>query len=184
MDCLSGYNEIMIVMTDLRRKASIVLALPLLVLAGCSRGEEVTKQSLLAARERWDKTGIRDYILEWTNSGPGNPRYHVEVQDGTVRSVRFMLPDGTMRDSNTHEPRYFGIEGLFLTITEECAQLRTDTPFGQQKGASIVQRFTPDPKYGFPRSYRRDVAGSLKAISFDVTRFEPRAPAQQADRAP
>lgn len=184
MGCLNGYNEIMSVVTDLRRMALIALALPLLFLAGCSRGEAVTKQGLQAARERWDKAGIRDYVLEWTNSGPGSPRYHVEVQAGKVRSVRFMLPDGTMRDSNTHEPKYFGVEGLFLTISEECAQLGTSTPFGQQKGASIVQRFTLDSKYGFPRSYRRDVAGSLKAVSFEVIRFEPSAPSKQADPAP
>ena len=171
-------------MTDLRRWASIVAALTLVFLAGCGGGENVTEQSLRDARQRWERSGIRDYTLEWTNSGPGRPKYHVEVREGAVRSVQFMLPDGTLRETNTHEPKYFGVEGLFLTIAEELAQLRTDAPFNQQKGASVVMRFTPDPKYGFPQSYRRDVAGSLKAMSFDVTRFEAHASSKQAGPTP
>ena len=71
------------------------------------------------------------------------------------------------------EPEYYGIDGLFLTIEEELAQLQTATPFGQAKGTKAVLRFTPDPQLGYPRSYRRDVLGTPQVLAIDVTRFDP-----------
>src|SRR5690242_13396152 len=103
-----------------RARRSAVLALALSV-AGCGGGEDVTEQSLRAARQRWERARVRDYDLEWTNTGPGNPRYRVAVRGGTVRTVLAVQPDGTTRPTGTHEPRYFGVEGLFLTIADDLA---------------------------------------------------------------
>jgi hypothetical protein len=51
-----------------------------------------------------------------------------------------------------------------------------------------VLRFEPDPKLGYPRSYRRDVLGTPQALAIDVVRFEPAAtpvaPARPAPAAP
>ena len=165
--------------TDSHGRGVIALAIVSLCLSGCAGGEQATPESLLAARQRWDRAGIRDYDLEWSNSGPGNPRYRVEVRNGTVQSVRIVLPDGKLGKTSTNEPEYFGVAGLFRTIAEELEQLRSNEPFGKPKGSSIVMRFTPDPQYGFPRSYRRDVAGSARAVWFDVLRFEPLAPSNR-----
>lgn len=169
----AGYNEIMTVMKLLRGNREFALASVLICVSGCGGGETVTPQSLQAARQRWDRAGVRDYNLEWTNSGPGNPRYRVEVRDAEVKKLRAILPDGTTRETTTHNPEYFSVVGLFRTIAEELDQLRSQEPFGKPKGSSIVMRFTPDPQYGYPRSYRRDVAGSARAVWFDVLRFEP-----------
>ena len=65
---------------------------------------------------------------------------------------------------------------VFLTIADEYAQLGTDRPFGKAKGTTAVLRFTPDPKYGFPRSYRRDVVGATLPVAIDVVRFVPDPP--------
>ena len=35
---------------------------------------------------------------------------------------------------------------------------------------------TLDPKYGYPRSYRRDVLGSSMPVAIDVVRFVPETP--------
>jgi hypothetical protein len=71
------------------------------------------------------------------------------------------------------EPRFYGVEGLYMIIGDELAQLETSTPFGQPKGTKAVLRFVPDPQLGYPRRYRRDVVGSPLALAIDVIRFEP-----------
>src|SRR5262249_47666670 len=70
-------------------------------------------------------------------------------------------------------PKYFGVDGLFTTIADELAQLKMDRPFGQPKGTKVVMRFTPDPKLGYPRSYRRDVLGTAQGVAIDVIRLIP-----------
>ena len=95
------------------------------------------------------------------------------MRGGAVRSVEQLLPDGRTVELHPGEPKYYGVDGLFLTIADEYAQLRTDAPFGQAKGTKAVLRFSPDPKYGYPRSYRRDVLGTPMAVAIDVVRFVP-----------
>src|SRR5579863_3872337 len=117
-----------------RRAIVLVLWLCWPGIPGCGGGERVTEASLRAARARWAQAGIRDYDLNWTNSGPGNPHYRVAVRDGKVQSIYWVLPNGTTREAHIPEPRYYSVDGLFLTIADELAQLRTDTPFGRPKG--------------------------------------------------
>jgi len=149
-----------------------VLVLP--VLAGCAGGQEVTTKSLGNARRLWDRAGIRDYDLEWTSSGLRSSRYRVAVRGGRVESIESIY-QGRAYSVHPADPGYYGVEGLFLTIEEELAQLQTATPFGQAKGTKAVLRFTPDPQLGYPRSYRRDVLGTPQALAIDVTRFVPRS---------
>src|SRR5207249_7466069 len=87
-----------------------------------------------------------------------------------------ILPDGKGLAVHPEKPEFYGVEGLFMIIREELAQLKTDTPFGQPKGTKAVLRFTPDPKLGYPRRYRRDVLGSPLALAIDVIRFQPEPP--------
>jgi hypothetical protein len=169
--------------TDARSTRWLVATAALLALAGCG-GEVVTDQSLQKARQRWDENGVRDYELEWTNSGPGSPHYRVTVHGGKVEKVVNVLPNGSTTPTRTNEPRYFGVEGLFVTIADDLAQLQTETPFGLPKSARAVLRFTLDSKYGYPKSYFRDVAGAPRAVAFDVVRFEPIPPSDASQRAP
>jgi hypothetical protein len=142
-------------------------------LAGCGRGENVTVESIARAKQTWTQAGIRDYDLDWTSAGRNNAYYHVTVRGGVVRSIEQILTDGRSIEMHPAQPKYFGVDGLFLTIAEELAQLKTERPFGQAKGSKAVLRFSVDPKYGYPRSYRRDVVGSFLPVAIDVVRFNP-----------
>lgn len=156
-------------MTRTTRLAVLVL-LP--IVAGCNDGEEVTAESIQKAKRLWTQAQIRDYDLEWTSSGPSNAHYRAVVRDGDVRSVESIQPGGQSVVVHPAEPRYYGVDGLFLIVAEELEQLRRPEPFGQPKGTKAILRFTPDPKLGFPRSYRRDVLGAPRALAIDVIRFE------------
>jgi Family of unknown function (DUF6174) len=145
----------------------------LLALAGCGGGEDVTARSIAEARRRWEQAGIRDYDLEWSSTGLSSAHYVVTVRGGQVESIESILPDGKSMRVRTGEPKYYGVEGLFMIIGDELAQLRTRAPFGQPKGTKAVLRFTPDPKLGYPLRYRRDVLGTPLALAIDVIRFRP-----------
>ena len=153
-------------------------ALALLVLSGCSGGEDVNTRTLSQARARWDAAGIRDYDLEWTTSGDREGHYLVFVRAGEVRRVHAFVEDRrsrTVREivAKPGDPSYYGVEGLFRIISEEQATAESDPlPFGQPKGTRVLLRFTPDPKLGYPRRYRRDVVGRPKGLALDVIRLD------------
>lgn len=149
------------------------MAALLLALAGCGGGEDVTAGSIQAARQRWQAARLHDYDLEWTSWGLREAHYVVSVRDDRVRAIELVRPDGRKLPIHSPEPRYFGVDGLFTTIADELAQLGTDRPFGQPKGTQVVLRFTPDPKLGYPRRYRRDVAGARATLGIDVVRLTP-----------
>jgi hypothetical protein len=159
---------IMPIATRIQRLTVLFL---LLILAGCGGGEEVTVQSIGKAKRLWEQARVRDYDLEWTTSGRTQGHYRVEVRQGQVRSVDSVLPDGRTLPVPTAEPKYYGVEGLFTVIKDELAQLQFPEPFGQPKGTKILLRFTPDPKLGFPRRYRRDVLGTPQTVAIDVLQF-------------
>jgi hypothetical protein len=150
----------------------LVLMGTLLALAGCG-GEDVTTRSIAEARRRWDQAGIRNYDLEWSSSGLSRAHYVVTVRDGQVESIESVLPDGKSMKVHPPEPKFYGVEGLFMIIGDELAQLRMSAPFGQPKGTKVVLRFTPDSRLGYPRRYRRDVLGTPLALAIDVIRFRP-----------
>ncbi len=144
------------------------------VFARCSGGQSVTPEALAAARKVWAEAGIRDYDLEWTASGRMSAHYYVTVREREVREVESIASDGRRFEMHPPEPRFYGVDGLFTTIADELAQLRLDQPFGQPKGTKVVMRFTPDPRLGYPRFYRRDVLGTSQGLAIDVIRLIPK----------
>ncbi|MGE3818868.1 MAG: DUF6174 domain-containing protein [Isosphaeraceae bacterium] len=147
----------------------------LALIIGCGGGEEVTDRSVAQARRIWERAAVTDYDLEWVSTSPSRSRYAVEVRGGQVRSVSSITPDGRRFPLKPAEPRFYGVDGLFLVIADELAQLQTEAPFGRPKGTRAVLRFTPDPTYGYPRSYRRDVVGAPASLAIDVVTFAPRS---------
>lgn len=135
----------------------------------------MTADSLAKARQVWAKAGVTDYDLEWVGSRPSRAHYAVEVRGGQVRSIASVTPEGKRFPLKPAEPRFYGVDGLFLVIADELAQLETATPFGQPKGNRAVLRFTLDPKYGYPKSYSRDVVGAPSSLTIDVLEFIPGA---------
>jgi len=140
---------------------------------GCAGGQEVNPQAVDAARRLWTQAGIRDYQLEWSVTGPNNAHYFVSVRDGEVRKIESVQPDGSRFELHPGEPRFFGVQGLFLTIADELALLKTDRPFGQPKGTKVVMRFEPDSRLGYPHWYRRDVMGTSQSVRITVIGLVP-----------
>jgi hypothetical protein len=173
--------------TSKRRPAACLLGLAALLaisaFAGCSGGEPVTAETIASARKTWTDSGIRDYDLEWTSSGTNQAHYFVTVRGGSVRKVESVAPDGRRLELHPGEPRFFGVDGLFLTMADELAQLKLDRPFGQPKGTRVVMRFTHDPKLGYPLSYRRDVLGTSQSVAISVIRLIPTGPRPAEPRA-
>jgi hypothetical protein len=149
----------------------MAVAVAVCVVAGCSGGQPVTPQAIADARKVWAQAGIRDYDLEWTAAGMNHAHYFVTVRGGVVRKIESVAPDGRRFEVHPAEVKFYGVDGLFTTIADELAQLKMDRPFGQPPGTKVVMRFTPDPKLGYPRSYRRDVLGTTQGLAIDVIRL-------------
>ena len=122
---------------------------------------------------------LKNYNLEWTNlrGSPARGRYRVFVRDGEVKAIYSVVGNGREIVAKPSQPRFYSVDGLFLTIKDEIAQLDTATPFGQPKGATAVLRFKPDPVLGYPRKYIRDVMGSAKGVAIEVVKLEQDPPA-------
>jgi Family of unknown function (DUF6174) len=140
---------------------------------GCAGGQEVTAEAINQSKQVWKTAGIRDYDLDWTVSGAQNNHYYVTVRGGDVQKVESAQTDGRRFELHPSETRFYSVDGLFLTIADELAQLKTDHPFGQPQGTKIVMRFKPDAKLGYPLWYRRDVMGTSQAIAIDVVKLVP-----------
>jgi hypothetical protein len=158
------------------RLAAVGLVLSIASTLGCAGGQPVTPESVEAARTLWKQAGIADYELEWTLSGPNNAHYLVTVQGGTVRKLVLIQPNGDRTERSSFEPRYFGVDGLFLTMADDLVQCTAERPFGQPRDAKVVMRFSPDPKLGYPLWYRRDVMGARQGTKIDVIKLSPVAP--------
>jgi hypothetical protein len=142
---------------------------------GCAGGQEPTSESIDQTKQLWAKSGIRNYELEWTVTGPTNAHYFVTVRHGEVRAVELVQPDESKVTLHPSDTRFYSVDGLFLTIANELAQLETDQPFGQPKGTRVAMRFKSDPKLGYPLWYHRDVMGTSQSIKIDVIQFTPEA---------
>lgn len=149
------------------------------MIGGCAGGQQATPVAVEQARELWKKAGIRDYDLEWTVGGAQTNHYVVQVRDGEVRQIEAISPDGSRRSPRIPDTRYYSVDGLFLTIANELAQLKTEHPFDRPQGTQVVMRFKPDPKLGYPHWYHRDVMGTSLSIAIDVVNFVPHSSTAQ-----
>jgi hypothetical protein len=155
------------------------LGLPVLLMAtvGCGGGQVATPEAVQAAKQLWERAGIRDYDLDWSVTGANNAHYFVTVRGGEVRKVEMVGRDGRKSPSNSHETSLFSVDGLFHTIDEELAVCsKSEMPFGQPKGTKVVMRFQPDDKLGYPHWYHRDVLGSSASMAIEVSALIPAPP--------
>jgi hypothetical protein len=144
-----------------------------IVTTGCAGGQEVTPETVDQARQLWTQAHIADYDLDWTVRGPNNAHYFVSVRGGQVRKIDAIDRDGAKHELHPAEPRFYSVDGLFLTIRDELALLQTDRPFDQPKGTRVAMRFLPDATLGYPHWYRRDVLGTPLSIAIEVNRLIP-----------
>ena len=140
---------------------------------GCAGGQEVTAEAInqvkASLEDGWHwrlRPGLDRHRAQ-------NNHYYVTVRGGDVRKVESAQTDGRRFELHPSETRFYSVDGLFLTIADELAQLKTDHPFGQPQGTKIVMRFKPDKTLGYPLWYRRDVMGTSQAIAIDVVKLVP-----------
>lgn len=145
-------------------------------LAGCGGGIDATAESVAAAEAKWRAAAVRDYNLEWANSGLGTGHYRVFVRGGEVKGIYSVLAGGREVVAKPGMPRMYSVDGLFTVIKDEIAQRGMPTPFGQPKGTTAILKFTPDPALGYPKDYRRDVLGTPKGIAIDVLGLDTSPP--------
>ena len=156
-----------------RLACAVAWTLVALGASGCSRGEAVTADSLAAAKATWARAGVRDYQLEWKATGRNNVHYVVTVRDGEVTHIVSLTPNGDEVPAHPAETRFYSVDGLFTTIADELAQLKTSRPFGQPPEAQVVMRVHFDPKLGYPVSYHRDVLGASLGLAINVIKLTP-----------
>jgi hypothetical protein len=161
------------------------LIVPALLLAtvGCGGGVDVTPEAIARSRQLWKQADIRDYQLDWSIRGPNNAHYLVTVRGGEVRALEMFQRDGSKVELHSPKPDTFGVDGLFRTLDEELANVKSARPFGQPEGTRVVMRFQPDDKLGYPRWYHRDVLGTTLSIAIDVNALTP-VPAGTKPRGP
>ena len=68
------------------------------------------------------------------------------VHDSEVKKVEAIQPGGTAIELHPGAPRYYSVDGLFVTIADELAQLEKPSPFEQPKGTKIVMKFKTEPE--------------------------------------
>lgn len=141
----------------------------------------MTTVNIKSARELWAKAGIRDYDLEYTTA-PANGHYLVTVHDSEVKKVDAIQPDGSRIELHPGAPRYYSVEGIFLTIADELAQLEKPNPFERPKGTKIIMKFKPNLKLGYPEWYHRDIMGATASARIDVVRLTPTIPASTTEK--
>ena len=90
-----------------------------------------------------------------------------------VKKVESIQPDGARVELHPGAPRYYSVDGLFMTIADELAQLEKPNPFQQPKGTKIVMKFKTNPELGYPEWYRRDIMGASQNARIDVIKLTP-----------
>jgi Family of unknown function (DUF6174) len=165
----------------LRRLSRLGILSACLAVGGCSGGQDVTAPGIKAARELWSKAGIRDYDLEYTTA-PANGHFLVTVHDGEVKKVEALQPGGARVELHPGEPRYYSVDGLFLTIADELAQLDKPEPFQQPKDTRILMKFKTNPEFGYPEWYHRDIVGVSSSARIDVIKLTPTTAALKPEK--
>jgi hypothetical protein len=165
-----------------RRIACLGVLVACTTAAGCSGGQTVTAENLDAARQLWAKAGIRDYDLEYTTA-PANGHFLVTVRNNEVKKVEGIATGGERNLLRPAAPRYYSIDGIFTTIADELAQLKTPNPFDQPAGTTIVMKFKTNPELGYPEWWRRDIMGrASRSARIDIVKLTPASGALKPEK--
>jgi hypothetical protein len=119
------------------------------------RAPDLTHQALQAALEKWQVHGPANYDLDVEIGGAQPGVAHVEVRDGmAIVATRDGLP---LDDWNKDE---WTIPSQFEMLQREFEfQEDPQTEMGAPPGAKLWLRCEFDPKYGYPRRFRRLATG-------------------------
>ncbi len=123
----------------------------------------LTREAFEAGRDRWRSAGVDEYSSTLTVHNPGQTgtTYRVDVRGGRV--VRF-----TMNDREAPANEAYSMAGLFEILEREL-ELASGRGPGSLEGAVLRAEF--DPRYGFPRVYKR-IAPERKSTFIEVVAFD------------
>ena len=152
--------------------ASVVI---LAVVAGVvilgDRLPPLTSNRLEEAIDRWDKSGVRSYIMDLEITGQRAGEVHVEVVNGIVtRATRNNQPLG---ENRTRE--VWSIDGQF-DMMRRGLEIAND-PAGEmqlQSGAQVVVRARFDAELGYPRAFSQVTLGGGTEFGWKTVHFERR----------
>lgn len=178
----SGNEDREAVRARARRKLGLLLAALLgavtavaavlitLAIANRDSSPEVNRKLLDEAVQRWEENGPASYDVETVVEGPQRRDvYRVSVRDGEPVSL---VHNGTQinRPQGWHT---WSVPGMFDTI-------RRDVTSVERVEAGKADKYTPqlrikadfDPKYGYPKRYRRTPKSGGGQIIWHVTKFK------------
>ena len=149
----------------------IIPALYLLRQASRDPTPTLTPHLFHAAHERWNAVAPPDYDIEVRVTGSQPAVYRVEVRDGEPQAAwRNGEPLTTRRTFGT-----WSVPGMFSTIGRDIEAV-------ERHATGKAERFTPrltlraefDPKYHFPKRYRRIQQWSTVEVAWEVVEFRVR----------
>jgi hypothetical protein len=149
--------------------ASLLVFAALLLMRQQESLPPLTRQAYEAAMRRWQTSGPASYALDLTLLGRQPGQIHIEVHQGDVTA---MTRDGIQpRQRRTWD--YWSVPGQFDTIERELEMAAHPEASFHAPAGAVVQQAEFDPRYGYPRRYRRFVLGTELEIDWQVTHFEP-----------
>jgi len=146
------------------------VAVILLLLGGCAKGDPLTGAAIDAAEARWRANPLAAYRMHLEISGDliQEGEFVIEVRDGEVASVTGNGETITTRDD------FYTVDGLFTMLRQELEMATQPHLFWQPpKDARIYQRAHFDAQTGYCRRYLRSVTGTQHNIVIKVTALEP-----------
>lgn len=147
---------------------AIIPALYLLRQATRDPTPALTPELFYAARDRWKAAAPPDYDIEVRVTGSQPATYRALVRGGEAQAAwRNGAPLTTRRTFGT-----WSVPGMFSTISRDIESL-------ERHAAGKADRFTPrlmlraefDPRFHYPRRYRRIQQWSTVEVAWEVAEF-------------
>lgn len=131
---------------------------------------ECKPENLLAARERWESAGVRDYDLAITISGRQSGEITVSVRDGRPTA---MTRNGVQpKQERSWEP--WTVPGMFETIDIDFENAKNPKEKFGNDAAGVNIRCKFDEQYGYPKQYLHQVLGRQMDLEWEVKEFRPK----------
>lgn len=140
-----------------------------LVIRGRDPAPEVSRQSLDEAVRQWQVNGPRDYDVQVVVDGRSKDTYRVSVRDGVAVSL---VHNGTLID----RPRVWdtwSVPGMFDTIRRDVETVETvESGQATKETPRLRLKCDFDPKYGYPKRYRRTQMSGGREVIWNVVEFK------------
>ena len=131
-------------------------------------GEELTPAGLEAARQLWNRHGLRHYRMIVDIEGSQHGLHEITVRNGKAVS---MTTEGASVPEAVRD--YWTVEGMLRFLEEELmAREDPERVHGVTDPEQIVLRVQFDRDRGYPRRFLRHVLGRGGAIRWEIRSFE------------